>query len=77
MNRFAVERGAGSSGRRLWLVRAFAAIPAMSLLSALPRTVRAQSEGMKSSTVSRPSHVQNKYGNWFLVGPGGQIAIVG
>ena len=50
MNRFAVEEGTRSS-RRWWLVRAFAAIPAMLMLSALPRTVRAQSEVMKGKYV--------------------------
>ena len=45
------ERDAQSPDRRRWLVRALAAIPAMLLLSAFPRAVRAQSDQEKGQYV--------------------------
>ena len=51
MKRFAREQVGWPSTRRRWLVRALSAMPAMLMVSASPRTVRAQSNGAKGGFV--------------------------
>jgi hypothetical protein len=62
MKRFAGEKGTWRVTRRRWVVQALSAIPAMSMLSASPRAVRAQSDGVKGeyvlSSAARAKRIQ-------------------
>jgi hypothetical protein len=51
MMRFAIEKSAWSVARRQWLAQVLCAIPAVAILSAWPRPVRAQGESAKGGYV--------------------------
>jgi hypothetical protein len=62
MKRIAAEQDACQCARRQWLLRALSAIPAAFILSAVPRVLRAQSDGVKGgyalSSAARAKQIQ-------------------
>jgi hypothetical protein len=62
MKRIAAEQDARQCARRQWLLPALSAIPAAFILSAVPRVLRAQSDGVKGgyavSSAARAKQIQ-------------------